>query len=77
LVVYSNAVKALEIAFQQFETIAWWRLEINQIGSAVEVVELLACSLEDVGGEPFQESDGSSVENRFCCLVPERNNHRA
>ena len=71
LVIYANAVESFEVVFQRFETVAWWRLKINQVGSAIEVVKFLACSLEDVGRKPFQEPKWSFVEDRFCCVVPE------
>ena len=71
LVVHANTVEALEVAFQQFETIARWRLKINEIGSAVEIVKFQVCSLEDIGRKSFQKPKRGSVEDCFCCLVPE------
>jgi hypothetical protein len=68
LVVDPDRVLPFAIASQRLETVAWRRPQVAEIASGVEVAQLPARHLDQIGRKAFGTL---AVENSLGCLVPE------
>ena len=72
LVVDSDAMVALEITPERFETIPWWQPDVLYGSCCVEEIELSNSCANNFRRVPPQSINRSPMENCLCTLVAER-----
>jgi len=75
LVVYTNAVKAIEVTAQRLETVGRWRTQLAQVLGGVQLCQLSQGGSHDNWRDPVKPRGGVSVEEVGGHLVRKGPNH--